>query len=86
MPSSEPTNAVRAAQVANAEAKRQHGIEPFESAHFRQAHSKSQILTAIVPFGLDDLRAEVFFKSNGHPDVRLNIITSRRTYRGLTDR
>jgi hypothetical protein len=72
-----PAQANRASQLANAEAKRQHAVEPFSPRHFvRAVYGGRTVFTAITPWGFDDLKAEVSFGTDTPPDVHLSIITS----------
>ena len=82
-------DATRASQIANAEAKRQHDVWPFAPKAFRRtSHGDRVVFTAVTPFGLDELKAEVTFSTHVPPKVQLSILTSRhispqiKTYEG----
>jgi len=77
----ERATAMRASELANEQAKQLFDREPFSPRDFKNKTEGDVIVyTAEIPFGGDELKAEVYFSDGAPPRVELSLLTSRLEY------
>jgi len=79
-PPSYPANATCASELANRVARERLGVAPFSPNQFERTRTQDgrTAFIAIVPLGLDQLKAEVTFnRAFMLPDVLISIVTGR---------